>query len=80
MTSLPAGRLGLTDRGVLAPGRVADLVLFDPERVVDRATFEQPHRFCEGVRMVVVGGEAVVEDGEDTGVVAGTVLRRGSGN
>jgi N-acyl-D-amino-acid deacylase len=77
MTSLPAGRLGLRDRGVVEVGRAADLVLFDPERVCDRSTFERPHEFCEGVRLVVVNGAVVVEDGEDTGAVAGRVLRKG---
>jgi N-acyl-D-amino-acid deacylase len=79
MTSLPAKRLGLTDRGVITPGAVADLVLFDPNSITDNATFEHPHRFCAGVRMVVVNGVVVVEGGRDTGAVAGRVLRRPAG-
>lgn len=75
MTSLPASRLGLTTRGVIRPGATADLALFDPGAVADLATFEDPHRFCTGVRTVVVGGVVVVEDGKDTGAVAGRVLR-----
>jgi N-acyl-D-amino-acid deacylase len=79
MTSLPAQRLGLTDRGVITPGAVADLVLFDPKSIADNATFEEPHRFCGGVRMVVVNGLVVVDGGRDTGAVAGRVLRRQPG-
>jgi N-acyl-D-amino-acid deacylase len=79
MTSLPASRLGLADRGVIRPSSVADLVLFDPESVADNATFDDPHRFCDGVRAVVVNGTVVVDDGEDTGAVAGQVLRRQAG-
>jgi N-acyl-D-amino-acid deacylase len=79
MTFLPASRLGLTDRGVITKGAVADLVLFDPNSIADNATFEHPHRFCDGVRMVVVNGVVVVDDGKDTGAVAGRVLRRQTG-
>jgi N-acyl-D-amino-acid deacylase len=79
MTFLPASRLGLTDRGVITEGAVADLVLFDPNSIADNATFEHPHRFCDGVRMVVVNGVVVVDDGKDTGAVAGRVLRRQTG-
>jgi N-acyl-D-amino-acid deacylase len=79
MTSLPAGRLGLTDRGVITEGAVADLVLFDPNSITDNATFEHPHRFCGGVRMVVVNGVVVVDGGKDTGAAAGRVLRRQTG-
>jgi len=79
MTFLPAGRLGLTDRGVITEGAVADLVLFDPDSIADNATFEQPHRFCDGVRMVVVNGVVVVDGGKDTGAAAGRVLRRQPG-
>jgi N-acyl-D-amino-acid deacylase len=76
MTSLPAQRLGMTDRGLLRPGARADLVVFDPTTVIDRATYEQPHQFCGGVYAVFVDGTAVVRDGVDTGAVAGAVLRR----
>jgi N-acyl-D-amino-acid deacylase len=77
MTSLPARRLGLTARGEIRTGSFADLVLFDPSRISDRATFSSPHQFCEGVSMVIVNGQVVVEDGADTGATAGLVLRRG---
>lgn len=77
MTSLPAARVGLPDRGQVRTGWAADLVLFDPSRVRDRATFASPHQFSEGVAMVLVGGTAVVDGVVDTGAVAGRVLRRG---
>jgi N-acyl-D-amino-acid deacylase len=77
MTSLPAQRLGRYDLGLVRPGCVADLVIFDPEQVADRATFQQPHQFCAGVNYVVVNGQIVVEEAQDTGAKAGRVLRRG---
>jgi N-acyl-D-amino-acid deacylase len=75
MTSLPAQRLRTFDRGLIRPGAVADVVVFDPDRIGDRATFENPHRFCEGVSHVAVAGRLVIEDGQDTGATAGRVLR-----
>jgi N-acyl-D-amino-acid deacylase len=78
MTSLPAQRLGGFDRGLIRPGCVADLVVLDPEHVADRATYQDPHQFCAGVRHVVVNGTAVIEDAHDTGARAGRVLRRPS--
>jgi N-acyl-D-amino-acid deacylase len=75
MTSLPAQRLGQFDRGVIRPGCAADLVVFDPDRVADCATFQDPHQFCAGVSHVVVNGQVVIDDGRDTGVAAGRVLR-----
>jgi N-acyl-D-amino-acid deacylase len=79
MTSLPAQRLRLFDRGIIRPGAAADLVVFDPERIEDRATFEAPHQFCAGVSYVVVCGQMIVEDGQDTGLAAGRVLRHRGG-
>jgi len=55
-TQAPAERVGLTGRGVVAPDRLADLVVLDPERLADRATFTRPHRFPEGVDLVLVAG------------------------
>jgi N-acyl-D-aspartate/D-glutamate deacylase len=78
MTSLPADRFGLTGRGRIAEGAWADLVLFDPGRVLDRATFEDPHRFPDGIDLVVVNGR-VAWDGT-AAERAGRVLRRRSGN
>jgi len=75
MTSFPARRLGLRDRGIIAEGFVADLVLFDPEQIADQATFEQPHAYCRGIDFVVVGGEIVLVGDELTGRRPGRVLR-----
>jgi N-acyl-D-amino-acid deacylase len=76
MTSLPARAMRLPDRGLLRPGYAADLVLFDPERVQDKATFRQPHQFSEGFDLVLVNGRAVVQNGKLTGARPGRVLRR----
>jgi N-acyl-D-amino-acid deacylase len=75
MTSLPAQRLGRDDLGRIAPGAWADLVVFDPASVAERATFADPHRFGDGVPAVVVGGRMVIDDGSDTGTAAGRLLR-----
>ncbi len=75
MTGLPARRLGLRDRGVIRVGARADLVVFDPRRVADQATFEDPHRYATGIDHVLVNGRFVIRDGEHTGNLAGTVLR-----
>lgn len=80
MTSLPAEKFGFVDRGVIRPGAFADLVLFDPDRVRDRATFDNPHQFPEGIHLVVVNGTIVVREGEHTGARPGRVLRRGRKN
>ena len=76
MTSLPAARLGLNDRGVLAAGAVADLAVFDPGAVADRSTFEEPWRLSTGVDHVLVAGQPVLRDGVPTGARPGRVLRR----
>jgi N-acyl-D-amino-acid deacylase len=75
MTSTVAARLGIRDRGVLAPGMRADLVVLDPARVRDTATFADPHRLAEGVRDVWVNGVATVRGGEHTGALAGQFVR-----
>ena len=77
MTSLSADTLGLGDRGRIRVGAAADLVVFDPATVVDRATFEVPHAPPAGIAAVVVNGVPVVLDGEPTGATPGQVLRRG---
>jgi N-acyl-D-amino-acid deacylase len=75
MTSLPAARLRLSDRGLLRAGMAADVVVFDPERVIDRATFDEPHRYAEGIDVVVVNGQVVLDEGRHTGASPGRVLR-----
>jgi N-acyl-D-aspartate/D-glutamate deacylase len=75
MTGLPARRLGLADRGVLAPGAQADVVVFDAATVADRATYEDPHRYAAGIGHVLVNGRVVIADGEHTGALPGRVLR-----
>src|SRR3990172_5883372 len=75
MTSLPAERFGLARRGRLAEGFFADVVVFDPGRVNDRATFAEPHQYAEGFEAVLVNGVVVFEGGERTGELPGKVIR-----
>jgi dihydroorotase/N-acyl-D-amino-acid deacylase len=75
MTSLPAARLGLADRGLLRPGMKADLVVLDPATVRDRATYDKPHQYAEGVSLVLVNGEPVLDGDRMTGARPGRVLR-----
>ena len=77
MTSMPAARLGLKDRGRIADGLVADLVVFDPATVRANATYDQPRQFPDGIDHVIVNGTLVVEGGEHTGATPGRALRRG---
>ena len=74
MSSLPAQRLGLTDRGVLREGLKADIVVFNPDTVRDRATFEEPHQYSEGVSLAVVNGQVVFDDGAVTAARPGRIL------
>jgi N-acyl-D-amino-acid deacylase len=76
MTSLPADMLGLRDRGTLAPGMKADVVVFHKERFTDRGTYEDARRYAEGMAWVLVNGVPAMEDGRITGRRAGRVLRR----
>ena len=76
MTGLSAARFGLSDRGVLREGAFADLVLFDPETVIDRASFEAPTTPAAGIDLVLVNGRAVWRDGETTGARPGRAIRR----
>lgn len=75
MTSLPAMRLGLQDRGILREGMRADLVLFDADTVIDNATFTEPHQYPSGIIYVLVNGIVVVEGGKHNGARPGMVLR-----
>lgn len=79
MTAMPARRMGLADRGEVREGWVADLVVFDPERVIDRATFEDPHQYPEGISWVFVNGVAQIDDGEYMDLRPGRVLRKPAG-
>ncbi|HMC54751.1 MAG TPA: serine hydrolase, partial [Gemmatimonadaceae bacterium] len=78
MTSLAAANMGITDRGRIAPGQAADLVLFDPATVVDRATLKDPHALSVGINTVWVNGDEVFAGGRPTGRYPGKVLRRTS--
>jgi N-acyl-D-amino-acid deacylase len=76
MTGFAAAKFGLRDRGCLRAGAFADLVLFDPRRIIDRGTFEDPHRLPEGIEAVFVNGQKAFAQGRTTGRRAGRVLRR----
>ena len=75
MTSAVATRLSIPDRGLLRPGFQADVVVFDPRTVADRATYEQPHQVSVGIRYVFVNGTLVVRDGQHTGAKPGRIVR-----
>lgn len=75
-TGLPADILGMTDRGYLKPGQAADLVVFDPQTIIDTATFENPHQYAKGIQYVFVNGVEAVHDGTPTGALAGRALRK----
>jgi N-acyl-D-amino-acid deacylase len=77
MTSAPAARLGLHDRGVIRDGAVADLVVFDPVRVRSTATYDEPRSYPIGIEHVIVAGTPVVADGVHTGATPGRGLRHG---
>jgi N-acyl-D-aspartate/D-glutamate deacylase len=76
MTGGAAIALGLGDRGTIAPGKAADLVIFDPERIADQATFDDPHQYPVGIDTVLVNGVIVIDGGEHTGALPGRLLRR----
>jgi len=79
MTSMPAARMGLRDRGTLRVGAFADVVVFDAARIADRSTFDAPHQYPEGIDWVLVNGRPAVADGRFVGGRAGRVLRRQDG-
>ena len=76
MTSVPARRFGFEGRGVLAPENFADIVIFDEDRVIDKATWTNPHQYSVGIEYVLVNGEVVIEGSEQTGALPGKVLRK----
>lgn len=76
MSRLPADRIGLSDRGRIVEGAIADLAVLDPETVVDRSEFGNPHQYAEGVHHVIVAGEPVLLDKDMTGARPGRVLRK----
>jgi len=75
MTALPAEKLGITERGVIAAGKAADIVIFDYQTIRDTATFLQPHQFPEGIPFVIVNGAVVIDNGVNTGALPGSVIR-----
>lgn len=79
MTGLPARKLALSDRGLIAKGRHADIVIFDENEISDTATFENPHQYPLGITHVLVNGLPVIARGEHTGRLPGKVLKRNGG-
>ena len=79
MTSLNAAKIGLLDRGLVRPGMFADLTLFDPEQIIDRATYDDPFHYNEGIRYVIVNGIIVLDGEQHTGARPGKVLRAAIG-
>jgi N-acyl-D-amino-acid deacylase len=75
LSALPAANLGIRERGTLRAGYYADLAIFDPATIADRATFERPHQYAVGMRHVFVNGRQVLADGEPTGATPGRVVR-----
>ena len=75
LTSLPIQQLGLKGRGRIAPNYIADVVVFDPAKIADHATFDKPHQYSTGVSSVLVSGQAVLRGGEHTGVTPGRFVK-----
>ena len=76
MTSLSAAKVGLFDRGLIREGCFADITLFDPAAVIDRATYLEPFQYSQGIDTVLVNGQVVLQRGEPTGAMPGRVLRK----
>lgn len=76
MTSFPAQRLGLKDRGLIKEGMWADIVIFDPKKIKDKATYQNPREKPEGIEYVIVNGVVSIEKGELTEEKVGKVLRK----
>lgn len=75
MTLLPAMKMNLKDRGLIDVGYKADITIFDKNTVIDKATFDNPHQYPEGIKFVIVNGEVVVEDGAHTGILPGEIIK-----
>ncbi len=75
MTSFPAQKMGMTDRGMIRESMVADLVIFDPETISDKCTYTNPHQYPVGIPYVIVSGEVVVNESEHTGALPGKILK-----
>jgi len=75
MASMPANKLGFNDRGRIAEGKIADIVIFDYDKIQDRATFTEPHQYPDGIPYVIVNGEVVISNYDHTGAMPGKVLR-----
>jgi len=75
MTSVPAVKFGFTGRGILQNSKLADIVIFDQERVADLATWKEPHKYPVGIEHVIVNGQVVIENSEHTGQLPGRILR-----
>ena len=78
MSFLPAKTIGIKRRGLIKKGMFADITIFDKNTIIDRATFENPHQYSEGIYYVLVNGEFVIDDGEFQNIKAGKVLRKNS--
>jgi N-acyl-D-amino-acid deacylase len=76
LTSVPAKKFGLGPRGVVADGRIADLVVFDEAKIIDKATFKNPHQYPEGIEYVLVNGQPVVEKGEQVDRLPGRIVKK----
>jgi N-acyl-D-amino-acid deacylase len=79
MSAMPAVRLGLADRGLIRKGMKADLVIFDPNRVIDRSSFKEPQLISEGIRLVMVNGQPVWDKDKTTGKMPGAIIRKAPG-
>jgi len=79
MTSANAAKIGIFDRGLLRPGMMADVTVFDAARIIDHATYEKPHQYATGVEYVIVNGRIVLDSGRHTGARPGVILKRQHG-
>jgi N-acyl-D-amino-acid deacylase len=76
ITSVPARNFGFAQRGALQREYFADIVIFDEKRVIDKATFKDPHQYPEGIDYVIVNGQVVINNGEHSGLLPGKILRK----